>query len=96
MEPPSRFPSQSASREICSVHGALLPLSELLVNGPPTILNGAPVEKGDHIQSLLKSLVKKHPPKFRSGAPTVSNFRFEALLQFPSRSPEKEPFSMFP
>jgi len=95
MEPPSRFPSQSANREICPVHGALLQLSEIPVNGPPTILNGAPVEKGGHLQSLLKSLIKKHPPKFPSGAPTVSNFRFRALLQYPG-SPEKEPSSRFP
>jgi len=93
---PSRFPSQSANRERCSVHGALLQLSELPVNGPPMILNGAPVEKGDHLQSLLKSLVKKHPPKFPSGAPIVSNFHFRALLQYPSGSPEKEPSSKFP
>jgi len=96
MEPPSRFPTQSANREICSVHGAVLQLSELPVNGLPTILNGAPVEKAGHLQSLLKSLVKKHPPKFLIGAPTVSNFLFRALLQYPSGSAEKEPSSMFP
>jgi len=96
MEPCSRFPSQSANGEICSFHGAFLQLSELLVNGPPTILNGAPVEKGGHLQSFLKSLVKKHPSKFPSGAPTVSNFRFRALFQYPSGSPEKELSSRFP
>jgi hypothetical protein len=71
-------------------------LSEFPVNGLPLILNGAPVEKGAYLQSLLKSLVNEHPAKFPSMAPTVSDFHSQALLPYPSGSPLKEPSSRFP
>jgi len=44
-------------------------LSEFLVNGPPMILNRAPVEKGACLQSLHKAPVDEPPTKFPSGAP---------------------------
>jgi len=49
-------------------------LSAFLVNSPPPmILNRAPVEKGAHLQCLLKSPVDEPPAKFPSGAPTESD-----------------------
>ena len=56
-------------------------LSEFLVSGPPMILNRAPVEKGAHLPSLLKTMVNEHSAKFPSVTPTVSDFCSRALLQ---------------
>jgi hypothetical protein len=39
-------------------------LSEFPVNGPPVILNRAPVEKGACLQSLHKAPVDEPPTKF--------------------------------
>jgi hypothetical protein len=64
MEPPSRFPSQGTNRRKCSVYVAVLEFSESPVNGPPTILNRAPVEKGGHLERLFKYLVKSILPNF--------------------------------
>jgi hypothetical protein len=44
-------------------------LSEFTVNGPPMILNRAHVEKGAHLQSLLKSPADEPSAKFPSGTP---------------------------
>jgi hypothetical protein len=71
-------------------------LSEIPANGWPMILNRSPMEKGVHLQSLLKFLVNEHPAKFPSRPPTVSDFHSQALLPYPSRSPEKEPSFRFP
>jgi len=68
---PFRFPSQSSHRERCCI--SRVPSSaisqEFLVNGPPMIVNRALVEKGAHLQSLLKSPVDEPPAKFTSEAP---------------------------
>ena len=44
-------------------------LLELPVNGPPVILTKASVEKGAHLQSLLKAPVEEPPTIFPRGAP---------------------------
>ena len=43
------------------------------MNRPPMILNRVPVEKGAHLQNVLKSLVDEPPAKFPSMAPTESD-----------------------
>ena len=48
-------------------------LSEFPVNGPPMILNRAPVEEGAHLKSLHKALVDEPPTKFPNGAPTEND-----------------------
>ena len=61
-------------------------LSEFPVNGLPMILNRAPVEKGAHLESLLKSQVSEHPAIFYSGTLKVSDLLSQALLPYPSGS----------
>ena len=51
-------------------------LSEFPVIGPPMILDRTPVEKGAHLQSLLKSLEDDPPAKFTSRSPMVRDVRF--------------------
>jgi hypothetical protein len=70
-------------------------VSEILVNGPPLILNIAPVEKGAPLQTFLSSPVNEHPAEFPSAALTVGDFCSQALFPY-SGSPEKELSSRFP
>jgi len=51
-------------------------ISAFSVSGLSMILNRAPVQKGAHLQSLLKYPVNEHPAKFPSRAPTMSDFCF--------------------
>ena len=96
MEPPSWLSSQSAYTARCSVHEALLQLSqEFPVNGTSLILKRAPVEKGAHLQSPLKSTGNEHPAKSSSGAPTVSDFHSWAL-PYPFQIPRIGALLYFP
>jgi len=71
-------------------------LSEFPVIGLPMFLNKASVEKGVHLQSLLKSLEDEPPAKFPSGSHMVVDVHSLALLPYASESPEKESYPQFP